>query len=107
MDTTFILKLQKNRIESNLKKEITVEIIKFIKFFNSHSKLLKLKFKDDNFISLVSLIVAAYNEEKSIEKKMKNCIELDYPGEKLEIVKNIIIIQNESGKNSGKKYWPN
>ncbi|MCK9295298.1 MAG: glycosyltransferase family 2 protein [Desulfobulbaceae bacterium] len=34
----------------------------------------------------VSLIIAAYNEEKIIEEKIKNCFRLDYPRDKLEII---------------------
>jgi len=34
----------------------------------------------------VSLIIAAYNEEKHIEAKIKNSLFLDYPKEKLEII---------------------
>lgn len=34
----------------------------------------------------VSLIIAAYNEEKVIEEKIKNSLELDYPPEKFEIL---------------------
>ena len=34
----------------------------------------------------ISLLVAAYNEENVIEKKLENCLSLDYPKEKLEIV---------------------
>lgn len=34
----------------------------------------------------VSLLITAYNEEKSIEAKLKNCFQLDYPKDKLEIV---------------------
>ena len=34
----------------------------------------------------VSLIIAAYNEEKVIEKKIKNSLSLDYPKDKLEII---------------------
>src|SRR5690242_8910588 len=34
----------------------------------------------------VSLIIAAYNEEKIIEAKLENSLDLDYPREKLEIV---------------------
>lgn len=34
----------------------------------------------------VSFLIAAYNEEKDIEEKLKNCFELDYPQDKLEIV---------------------
>ncbi len=35
---------------------------------------------------VVSILIAAYNEEKDIEKKLKNCFELDYPSSKLEII---------------------
>ena len=34
----------------------------------------------------VTLLIAAYNEEKIIEEKMKNCRALDYPKDKLHIV---------------------
>ena len=34
----------------------------------------------------VSVIVAAYNEETVIERRLENLLELDYPADKLEIV---------------------
>jgi len=34
----------------------------------------------------VSLIIAAYNEEKTIAQKIENSLKLDYPPEKLEII---------------------
>jgi cellulose synthase/poly-beta-1,6-N-acetylglucosamine synthase-like glycosyltransferase len=34
----------------------------------------------------VSMIIAAYNEEKFIEKKIENCLELDYPSDKIEFL---------------------
>lgn len=34
----------------------------------------------------ISMIIAAYNEEKVIEEKIKNCLALDYPPELLEIL---------------------
>ena len=34
----------------------------------------------------VSLIMAAYNEEAHIERKIQNCLSIDYPKEKLEII---------------------
>ena len=37
-------------------------------------------------LGLVSLVVSAYNEEEIIERKIMNCLELDYPKEKLEIL---------------------
>ncbi|MDD4364019.1 MAG: glycosyltransferase family 2 protein, partial [Atribacterota bacterium] len=38
------------------------------------------------YLPSVSIIIAAYNEEKVIEDKIKNTLELDYPKEKLEII---------------------
>ena len=34
----------------------------------------------------VTMIIAAFNEEKGIEQKIRNCFDLDYPKEKLEII---------------------
>src|SRR5215510_7207702 len=34
----------------------------------------------------VTLLVAAYNEEAVIAKKIENCLNLDYPREKLQII---------------------
>jgi cellulose synthase/poly-beta-1,6-N-acetylglucosamine synthase-like glycosyltransferase len=41
---------------------------------------------DENLLPMVSLIVAAYNEEEVIEAKVKNALELDYPRERLQII---------------------
>lgn len=40
----------------------------------------------NNFYPTVTLLIAAYNEENYIEKKIENCLALDYPKDKLEIV---------------------
>lgn len=37
-------------------------------------------------IPRVSLIIVAYNEERSLGAKLRNCLQLDYPREQLEIV---------------------
>jgi len=37
-------------------------------------------------VPIVSVIVAAYNEEKSIGRRIRNLLEQDYPGDKLEII---------------------
>jgi len=44
--------------------------------------------RDDKgeFLPNVSFILAAYNEEDYIETKIKNCLSLDYPKDKLEII---------------------
>ncbi len=41
---------------------------------------------DSGFEPLVSLIIAVYNEEDVIEKKIENCLSLNYPRNKLQIV---------------------
>lgn len=41
---------------------------------------------DEILLPMVSLIVAAYNEEAVIEAKVRNALELDYPRERLQIV---------------------
>lgn len=38
------------------------------------------------YLPKVSLIMAAYNEEAYIERKINNCLSLDYPANKLEII---------------------
>lgn len=59
------------------------------------------------FFPEISLIVTAYNEEKRIEEKINNCISLNYPKDKLEIIivsdgsndKTVDIIKSFNGKN--------
>jgi len=41
---------------------------------------------EDDFTPTVTLLIAAYNEESYIAKKVKNCFELNYPSNKLQIV---------------------
>ena len=41
---------------------------------------------DDGFRPRVSLVIAAYNEEKVIREKIENSLVLDYPRDKLEII---------------------
>jgi cellulose synthase/poly-beta-1,6-N-acetylglucosamine synthase-like glycosyltransferase len=42
--------------------------------------------KQDGHLPFVTVVVAAYNEESVIERRLANLRELDYPAEKLEIV---------------------
>ena len=49
-----------------------------------------------NEYPLVSVVIPAYNEEKFIERKVKNIFELDYPRNKLEV----IVINDESTDNT-------
>ncbi|NQU24266.1 MAG: glycosyltransferase, partial [Candidatus Nealsonbacteria bacterium] len=41
---------------------------------------------DDAFLPSVSLLISAYNEEAVIARKLENALDLDYPGDKLEIL---------------------
>lgn len=41
---------------------------------------------DNNYCPIVTLIIAAYNEEKVIEEKIKNSLKIDYPPDKFEII---------------------
>ncbi len=45
-----------------------------------------LREENTDFEPSVSLIVAAYNEEQVIKKKIENCLEIDYPRNKLKLV---------------------
>lgn len=78
----------------------------------------KYKVKQNYFEPKVTVIIAAFNEEKYIKEKLINALELDYPSDKLEVIlvsdgstdstlslartitnSNLIIIeQNRSGK---------
>lgn len=42
--------------------------------------------KEEEYLPFVSIIIAAYNEERYIENKIKNCLSIDYPKEKMEII---------------------
>lgn len=46
----------------------------------------KKSFTQNNFFPSVSFIVAAYNEEDCIEKKILNSLEQDYPADKIEFI---------------------
>ena len=48
--------------------------------------ILDQRFPLKNFTPSVSMIIAAYNEEKFIEEKIKNCLELEYPSDKIEFL---------------------
>ncbi len=41
---------------------------------------------DENYLPSVSLLIAAYNEEKVLREKLENSLALDYPSDRLEIV---------------------
>lgn len=43
-------------------------------------------FTSGAYLPTVSLLIAAFNEEEIIEEKIKNCLSLDYPKEKLQII---------------------
>ena len=41
---------------------------------------------NDQYSPSISIIICAYNEEKSIASKLKNTLELDYPLEKMQVI---------------------
>ncbi len=55
-------------------------ILIFISFFYRNNTL------RGEIEPVISIIIPAYNEEKNIVAKIKNCLELSYPKEKLEII---------------------
>lgn len=55
-------------------------LVKVKSFFTNPS----LKVQSDNDLPSVVFIVAAYNEEAYIEAKIKNCLNFDYPANKIE-----------------------
>src|SRR5689334_20349519 len=50
------------------------------------SKFIKKPIQKNDILPSVSLITCAYNEEKHILRKIENCLELDYPKDRLEII---------------------
>ena len=50
------------------------------------SNFIKRPIKEGDVEPSVSMIIAAYNEEKSIRRKIENTLVLDYPKDKLEII---------------------
>jgi len=55
-------------------------------FLTLMALLERKQFKKSEITPTVSLIIAAYNEEKSIQQKIVNSLSLDYPKDKLEII---------------------
>lgn len=50
------------------------------------SRLFSKQTKKDSRLPSVTLIISAYNEERSIREKLENTLKLDYPKEQLEII---------------------
>lgn len=78
-------------------------IYTFIGYPISLEILYKLKkkkniLKDEKYEPNISLIIAAHNEEKSIEEKLKNILKLNYPKEKIQV----IIASDNSNDNTEK-----
>ncbi|MDD5680411.1 MAG: glycosyltransferase family 2 protein [Candidatus Omnitrophica bacterium] len=57
----------------------------FLVLFSLFKKPIEVN-SNGSYIPSVSMVISAYNEEKIIEEKIQNCLALDYPKEKLEIV---------------------
>ncbi len=45
-----------------------------------------IKIKQESPLPVVTLLIAAFNEEDFIKEKIKNCLEIDYPEEKFQIL---------------------
>jgi cellulose synthase/poly-beta-1,6-N-acetylglucosamine synthase-like glycosyltransferase len=56
----------------------------FGKIYGNVEKL--SKYNVENFFPYISIIVPTYNEEKIIDEKIKNLIDVNYPPEKMEII---------------------
>ncbi|MDH3604875.1 MAG: glycosyltransferase, partial [Candidatus Tectomicrobia bacterium] len=50
------------------------------------ARFARLTRHDETYLPTVSLVIAAYNEEKVLREKLENSLALDYPEDKLEIV---------------------
>src|SRR5262245_30995661 len=50
------------------------------------SLILRRPVRRDDITPRVSVIIAAYNEERDIEAKLKNTLALDYPRDRIEII---------------------
>jgi cellulose synthase/poly-beta-1,6-N-acetylglucosamine synthase-like glycosyltransferase len=50
------------------------------------SKCFSKPLMEQSFEPSASIIIAAYNEEKHIKRRIENCLTLDYPREKMEII---------------------
>ena len=50
------------------------------------SKMKSKPKKNKGFLPLVSMVISAHNEESVIDTKIRNCMELDYPKDKLEVM---------------------
>ena len=47
---------------------------------------IKKRSRKEAFLPSVTLIITAYNEEKAIEEKLQNCLNIDYPRERLQFL---------------------
>ncbi len=69
---------------------LTIAIAGFLSYYyiftSSWSKRECWHIKDANLRPKVSIIIPAYNEERSIARKLENTLALDYPRDRLEII---------------------
>lgn len=68
---------------------LLIKLLSMVKLLTADSRLIK---KESGDLPLVSILIAAYNEEKDIKETLINKINLDYPKEKFEI----LIVSDES-----------
>jgi glycosyltransferase involved in cell wall biosynthesis len=58
----------------------------FVLVLSFISKFMNKPVQKKDILPSVSLIICAYNEDKHILRKIENCLELDYPKDRLEII---------------------
>ena len=59
----------------------------FAEFFQRRSRLARTEeLGTEEYLPTVSLLISAFNEESVIEQKILNCLELDYPPDKLQVL---------------------
>ena len=61
-------------------------VIGLSRWRNSRKRISQEAWGDEPILPYVSFIVAVYNEEKSIEAKVQNCLQIEYPGNLIEFI---------------------
>jgi poly-beta-1,6-N-acetyl-D-glucosamine synthase len=65
---------------------ITYHYVLFPAFVFAFAAVSKKPIEKDEVLPKVSLVIAAYNEERVIEEKIRNSLDLEYPKDRLEII---------------------
>ena len=70
---------------------VTLSMLAYVYFGHLIVLMVMAKLKPQSvrkaeIVPSVSIIICAYNEEKYIERKISNCLQLDYPNDQIEII---------------------